>query len=1168
MAIDGDNGGSKSSLYTYKSPNLPSDFESDYLKFEVSDPIEKANIDTKGSKLNNQLASAFFQNNNKLTVMLDKKDPIPGDRNPDDDLRKTPDPVTFNGNRSRQIEVLQEGVGANGFDTSSSGEVYYVADLISIMLDIDINESLTLVNNLIDTGNLTDGMSGEEIYYKLNGPRYSLLGANPNTDNFIKGWQPHQNQQDQINELNQQIQTFEGVPIAGPTNQGEPHVWGKGLAIAHSVALMMAIDPFEARELVLEYHTAGHLTEDMTAEEIFNLFDANNDSIIDHKDAILDAETTASRSDITPDQIESLINGPYRNNAEVIQNLVNNNSVSNESILDLVYSPELGPVSAEILTIVANSDRIKDANIAGAIYNAENTTSELKALAAQTLGISNKEDEGGHHGLWHRAKDWFHHVEQAVKDDYSALAGLEDDFFNNLGTAGEIAGFAEGLGVEGIEFFIATQVISAAVAALASAGFTVVAAGAAVAATEIGIEELIAHIKDPDAGHLTGPLGSTIKSVVTTVAHQAKDLIADLPSNISNLVNSGYVLVVPDDRAEPAKFVNPHTDSGAQAIEAALDKGAKLYANEHTQDKLSDTYVFEGTTQQFKHERPFEHGVALGHFVGKAIQEVLVLKDIAEIALNAGKTGIEAIVNKLTSSTSEDLNLVTEITTGSGETFSPREYANILNDNSNTTQAFNDYLKLSKEERIAVRHEGFKPQPPLELESNGFFELNNLLAREGNNITAHFTFDADGNLEIYLKDSANLTVDAAKRAAIEQKILETLGNQVDSSSVKTGNFNWLGPNEAVPSDNFNAVTLGKGGNLEGLKGGTGEAGSEEVDSEHLNLDQNHLTENAANTYTELQAPVIQPPTGQTLPGDITIGKQIGSGTTGTVYEATGPNGEKYVVKTSSNPVGDYHEQAVLNHLADVDGVMKTHTTFIEPAGEGGEPGRLWAVREFVPKDVSDQAYSTEAGESLLKTLTEVHAKDIAHQDILLENIRLREDGTPTLIDFGRATTIEAPQENMIDMGLSSQAHGPAVHDVNSTGFSLWQWKFIDKFGGSAAEVPEVMQNFADALKDNYLSSLESLDNDGLKEWLTSRGHDVPAIVDRLEGLGKTEKARAKLLETIENQLTPAETQTRENILGATGLTEDQLTEEDLLLLDMMTTTDGTAQQFLERYQNL
>ena len=1113
------------------------------------------------------------------------------------------------------IKALSDVLGSNGLDSQNVLEVSNLADMVSRILGIDGNNALRLVNALIETGNLTQGMSGEDVYYVLNGPRYSALGANPSTDDFISQWHAHDNKQFQIDELSEQIQTFNADLIAGPTNEGQTRVWRKGEAIAHSLALMMGADPFEVSDIILNLHRSGHLTESATADDVFALFDFNHDSIIDRSDLELYKQNKgdvdsfhqvllASNQYITDEQIKSIINDPVqRNNPYIVQNLVDNANVSDDFILELLLPHDRLNASGtgfettvpteEIISIVASSERFKNTDIAGAIYHSENTSLTISSQAADILGIPPlpeptpigypKEVREG--GLWHRAKEWFDHVEAAVQDEYSELSGLEDDFFNQFGTAGELAGFIEGAGVEAIEFVVMAEVLAAVLEAVASAGFTVVAAGAAVTGTEISIEELIAHIKDPNAGHLTGPLGSTIKSIVESVASSAKDLITDLTSNISTLLNSGYVLVVPEDKGERARYVNPNTESGAAAIKQLLSAGAKLYANEHTQDKFSDTYTFEGTTEQFKHEHPFEHGVALGHFVGEAIQEVFVLKDIAKLALNAGKTGVEAIVDLFKGSTAEDLDLLTQITNSSGETFSPGEYANLLRSNSNPNEAFNDFLKLDKDEQIAVRHEGYKPQPPLEITSDNFLELNTLL--QNNNITAEFTFNSNGNLEIYLKDSAGLTVSEDERLDIQGKIEEHLGQQLYSSSVKEGSFHWLEPNDAVPSENYKAAIVGKGGNLEGLNGGLDEDyffpgpghGEVVIDADDvihanlvidddINLNQDFLTAHAAETYKELETALPEPPTGYELPGGITIGKQIGSGTTGIVYEATGPGGEKYVVKTSSNPVGDYHEQAVLDHLSDVDGVMQTHDTFIEPPGPNGEPGRLWAVREFLPKDLTDVPYSTAGGQKLLTTLTEVHGEDVAHQDLLPENIRFKDDGTPTLIDFGRATTITKGQENTIDMGGNPQKYGPVVHDINSAGFTLWQWKHIDVFGGSEAGLTTVMATFADKLESNYMNSLKSLGNDELKTWLTDRGVNVPQIVDVLESRGKVDRAHEALLKEINNHLTPAETQTRENIMGATGLTEDALTEEDKLLLDMMTATDGTAQQFLDRYNEL
>ncbi|MDA0848974.1 MAG: hypothetical protein O2827_04385 [Verrucomicrobia bacterium] len=739
---------------------------------------------------------------------------------------------------------IDSAIGSNGLDVQNDSEVHDLAEVVGQVLDMDTGDSLELINALIETGNFTQGMTGEDMYYVLNGPRYGLLGHNAKYDDFISQWKPHDSQQSQIDELNQRIETWDGHSIAGPTNQGEPHVWHKGLALAQSLSLMMAADPFEVRSMILDLHTSGHITEDATGEDIFVLFDFNHDSIIDSSDLehyeahngdvdSFHRVLMASDEDITTEEIESIINDPVlRSNPHIVQNLVDNDSVSDDYIVELLLPHDslnesgtgfvTTPQTEEIILVVADSDRFENPDIAGAIYNSENTPLDVRREAADILGIPPLPDpppigypeEVRQGGLWHRAKEWFHHVEDAVKDDITALSGLEDDFFNQFGTAGEIAGFLQGIGVEAVEFIVMTEVIAAAAGVIASAGFTVVAAGTAVLATEIGIEELIAHIKDPDAGHLTGPVGSAIKSVVTSVAQSAKELITDLPSNISTLLESGYVLVVPDDRGERARFVNPNTEAGQTQLQR---DDVKLYANQHTQDSLSDQYEFEGTTQQFKHERPFEHGDALGHFVGEAIQEVLILKDVAKLALNAGKTGVEAIVNLFKDSAAEDLGLATEITTSTGESYSPREYANLLKDHSNPSEAFNDFLKLSKDERISVLHEGYTPEVPLELQSYNFYELNQFL--QNNDITARITFNSEGELEIYLKDSAGLNVPEDKRLAIQGKIEEHLSKQLDAGSVKEGSFHWLGPNDSVPSENYKAATVGKGGNLEGLPGG-------------------------------------------------------------------------------------------------------------------------------------------------------------------------------------------------------------------------------------------------------------------------------------------------------------------------------------------------------------
>ncbi|MBL9079628.1 MAG: protein kinase [Planctomycetes bacterium] len=202
-------------------------------------------------------------------------------------------------------------------------------------------------------------------------------------------------------------------------------------------------------------------------------------------------------------------------------------------------------------------------------------------------------------------------------------------------------------------------------------------------------------------------------------------------------------------------------------------------------------------------------------------------------------------------------------------------------------------------------------------------------------------------------------------------------------------------------------------------------------------------------------------------GGYRLGRVVGEGGVGTVYEARDPRlGRRVAIKVlrpefaaSPTSLARFHREA--QTLARVD-----HANVVRILGVGESAGRYWLAMAFVDGESLAarierlRAAGGHAGDSLrvlvqaiadvAAALHCVHTAGIVHRDVKPSNILLRSDGAPVLTDFGIArdrddatltspgALIGSPRYMAPEQVLGGGAACDARADVFSLGATLFE----------------------------------------------------------------------------------------------------------------------------------
>lgn len=149
--------------------------------------------------------------------------------------------------------------------------------------------------------------------------------------------------------------------------------------------------------------------------------------------------------------------------------------------------------------------------------------------------------------------------------------------------------------------------------------------------------------------------------------------------------------------------------------------------------------------------------------------------------------------------------------------------------------------------------------------------------------------------------------------------------------------------------------------------------------------------------------------GETL-GSYRLGRRLGAGGMGIVYEAEGPSGRCAVKVLGALLASDPALRARFRREAAALRAI-THPGVVRVLEDGEERGFSWYAMELVEGTdlrtrLAKGALGGDAVErlarSLLAALAEVHARGFVHRDVKPANVLLAPDGAPKLCDFGIA----------------------------------------------------------------------------------------------------------------------------------------------------------------------
>ena len=161
--------------------------------------------------------------------------------------------------------------------------------------------------------------------------------------------------------------------------------------------------------------------------------------------------------------------------------------------------------------------------------------------------------------------------------------------------------------------------------------------------------------------------------------------------------------------------------------------------------------------------------------------------------------------------------------------------------------------------------------------------------------------------------------------------------------------------------------------------------------------------------------------------DFTIGRQIGLGTVGTIYEVTEKRtGDVYALKLLSPAVSN--EQLIVSRFAREMMILEklNHPNIIGYFGGGKHENQLFYVMELVRGGTLKELLASsgplswqeaaECGRQIAAALQHAHNHGIIHRDLKPGNVFLTDDGMLKLGDFGIARDMR--QKDLTDMGLT------------------------------------------------------------------------------------------------------------------------------------------------------
>lgn len=162
---------------------------------------------------------------------------------------------------------------------------------------------------------------------------------------------------------------------------------------------------------------------------------------------------------------------------------------------------------------------------------------------------------------------------------------------------------------------------------------------------------------------------------------------------------------------------------------------------------------------------------------------------------------------------------------------------------------------------------------------------------------------------------------------------------------------------------------------------------------------------------------------------VKLGRRIGSGAHGEVYEATlTESGQRVAVKIRSSDDNDTPGDTLLQ------GLGASHPNLMQVLGEGVTPaGQPYVVTELVTggslAELARRDHPLPVGEvvgifkALASALDQVHSAGILHRDISPRNVLLRQGGEPVLVDFGLAARL-GEVEPRADDALGTRLFAP------------------------------------------------------------------------------------------------------------------------------------------------